>query len=77
MNFSWLPNAITGVRMALAAPLAWLVLEGDRGAAIVKHTNADMHVVSGKALCELLQPTPSLIFVGEFSHSSQQRETTV
>lgn len=34
VNFSWLPNAITGVRMALAAPLAWLVLEGDRGAAL-------------------------------------------
>ena len=34
MDFRWIPNAITGVRMALAAPLAWLILEGDRGAAL-------------------------------------------
>jgi cardiolipin synthase len=34
MNLSWIPNAITGVRMALAAPLAWLILDGERGAAL-------------------------------------------
>lgn len=34
MNLSWIPNAITGARMAMAAPLAWLVLEGDRGTAL-------------------------------------------
>jgi cardiolipin synthase len=34
MDFRWIPNAITGVRMALAAPLAWLILDGERGAAL-------------------------------------------
>lgn len=29
MNLSWIPNAITAMRLALAAPLAWLILSGD------------------------------------------------
>jgi cardiolipin synthase (CMP-forming) len=29
MNWSWLPNAITLIRMLLSVPLAWLILESD------------------------------------------------
>ena len=35
MGLAWLPNAITVGRMLLAAPLAWLILEGDYGPALV------------------------------------------
>ncbi len=35
MSFAWLPNAITLTRMALAVPLAWLILEGRYGPALV------------------------------------------
>jgi cardiolipin synthase len=34
MRLSWLPNAITIVRMALAAPLAWLILRGHHAPAL-------------------------------------------
>lgn len=39
--------------------------------AIVKHADANMDIVGSKALCKLLQSTPSLVFVGDFSHGSQ------
>lgn len=35
MSLAWLPNAITLARMALAAPLAWLILDGQYAAALV------------------------------------------
>ena len=35
MTLGWLPNAITFARMALAVPLAWLILEERFGAALV------------------------------------------
>ena len=35
MGLAWLPNAITVGRMLLAAPLAWLILEGRYGPALV------------------------------------------
>lgn len=35
MRLSWLPNAITLLRMALAAPLAWLILRGDHASALL------------------------------------------
>lgn len=35
MRLSWLPNAITVARMLLAPPLAWLILEGRHGAALL------------------------------------------
>jgi cardiolipin synthase len=34
MRWSWIPNAITVLRMLLAPPLAWLILEGRHGAAL-------------------------------------------
>jgi cardiolipin synthase len=34
MRLSWLPNAITLARMLLAAPLAWLILDGRHAAAL-------------------------------------------
>ncbi|HVF34561.1 MAG TPA: CDP-alcohol phosphatidyltransferase family protein [Candidatus Saccharimonadia bacterium] len=35
MTLAWLPNAITLLRMALAVPLAWLILAGDYHLALV------------------------------------------
>lgn len=35
MSLAWLPNAITFVRMGLAVPLAWLILDGAYGPALV------------------------------------------
>jgi cardiolipin synthase (CMP-forming) len=35
MRLSWLPNAITLARMLMAPPLAWLILEGRHGAALL------------------------------------------
>ncbi len=35
MRLSWLPNAITLLRMALAAPLAWMILRGDHASALL------------------------------------------
>jgi cardiolipin synthase len=35
MNFRYVPNAITLTRMALAAPLSWLITEGSHVAALV------------------------------------------
>jgi cardiolipin synthase len=34
MRWNWIPNAITLVRMALAAPLAWLILDQQHAAAL-------------------------------------------